>query len=170
MIESQFATQIEVESKIFGPLCLLAFDDTKFHPYYNFGVKIADGSMIERDPFLASLLKVHPFLAGVLRIPPNTVYNWHTDTNRGASLNMLLEGGEYSHCLFADEPLPEVASRVSELVYEPKRYHLLNTQEYHCVINMDTPRFMFSLEFLEDKHQLSYYQLKTEIEQGDYIQ
>jgi len=61
-----------------------------------------------------------------------------------------------------------MVSKFEELHYEPKHYYLLNTQATHCVVNFENPRLIFSLEFKEDKTELSYEQLLSEIKRGDY--
>ena len=116
------------------------------------------------DPFLRSIFEVHPFSAGVLMIPASSIYNWHVDDNRGASLNMLISG-EDSRCFFTDEPF-EMVNGIHELRYSPRTYYLFNTQEYHSVINTGSDRYLFSVEFLEDKNSLSYFQLLNEYESG----
>ena len=164
--------KVGVESSVFKDLIDVTFDDSAFDPYFSFGVKIVDKAITDKDPFLASLFEVHPYTSGILRINADTVYNWHVDHNRGVSLNMFISGSN-SHCLFTDSEPPssehyEMLNKVEELVYEPKRYYLLNTQATHCVINLNRSRFMFSLEFDEDKGHLSYHGLLSEVIRGDY--
>jgi len=164
--QSENFYRIENESTIFEDLVKVAFDERKFKSYFHFNVKVVHHSVVIKDPFLTALLEVHPFIAGVLLIKPNSIYNWHIDDDRGSSLNMFLSGGK-SHCLFTDEA-SEMVSKFEELYYEPKHYYLLNTQSTHCVVNFESPRLIFSLQFKDDKTKLSYEQLLSEIKRGDY--
>ena len=158
--------RIEGESAISEDLVRVALDDGPFQPYFHFLVKVVEHRIVTRDPFLTALHEAHPFVAGLMLIKPNSMYNWHADDNRGASLNMMLIGGR-SHCLFTNDA-GEMVSAFEELHYDPKHYYLLNTQATHCVVNFESPRLMFSLEFQEDKTTLSYEQLLLEIRSGAY--
>jgi hypothetical protein len=74
---------------------------------------------------------------------------------------MLIDGGA-SHCIFTNEQYA-VVNNIQELKYEPKTYYALNVQNYHSVINFEKPRYMFSLEFDEDKNILTFDQLIKEM-------
>jgi len=113
--------------------------------YYNFKAKEVPKSLIENEKAFQGIR--HPFKAGILRMDPYTVYNWHTDDKRKMSINMLLSHG-HSHCLFTTKQGVNIP--VTELPYEIGRYYILNTKMPHMVINLEKPRYMFSVEFLDD--------------------
>ena len=83
---------------------------------------------------------------GILRIDANSCYNWHTDTNRKVSINMLLNYNNDSHCVFGE--CNSVQFPITELKYEPDTYYMLDTTKPHMVLNLNEPRYMFSIEFL----------------------
>lgn len=90
----------------------------------------------------------------ILKIDANVNYNWHTDSSRGLAINMLVRDGR-SHCLFGFEQ-DSYNDKFVELKYNPHTFYLFNTQHRHSVINFDSPRYLFSVEFAEDKTQLTY--------------
>ena len=85
------------------------------------------------------------YRAGILRMDPYTCYNWHTDDDRKVSINLLLEHGK-SHTVFGAVDSPNF--KVEELEYQAHTYYLLDVTKPHMVLNLDKPRYMFSVEFL----------------------
>ena len=133
---------------------------TNWQDYYNFKAIQVHPDILLKDPFLINLYRLHPFVAGIVKLNPNVCYDWHIDTRRGVGINMLLNFEGTSHCLFAKGEGAQFG--FEELVYAPNRYFLFNTQISHTVINFAEPRYLFTLEFAEDKDQLSFgtlYQL-----------
>lgn len=153
--------EIKAKSKIFNDLVSIKDNNDPFVDYFNFEVKFVSPDVTNKDPFLRALNKSHRFNAAILRINQNSIYNWHIDDNRGVSVNMLIDGGA-SHCIFTNEEYA-VVNNIQELKYEPKTYYALNVQNYHSVINFEKPRYMFSLEFNEDKNILTFDQLIREM-------
>ncbi len=94
---------------------------------------------------------------GILKIEPFTSYNWHTDTNRGLTINMLMKETP-SHSLFGFEK-DQYNTNFVELKYEPKSFYLFNTQHMHSVINFQEPRCVFSAKFKKDKKDLTYQEV-----------
>ena len=137
--------------------------DTAWVPYYNFSALPIPHSCIYQDPFFKKLSEKHQFHAGVLRLPPNTCYNWHVDTDRGVSINMLLEDDGQSRCLFLDGK-GGTSFNFVELKYEPDTYYAFNTKIPHTVLNFSTTRYMFSVEFLGASRGLSFLELLVDIE------
>ena len=153
--------EIKSKSKILNDLVSIKDNNDPFVDYFNFEVKFVSPDVTNKDPFLRALNKSHRFNAAILRINQNSIYNWHIDDNRGVSVNMLIDGGA-SHCIFTNEEYA-VVNNIQELKYEPKTYYALNVQNYHSVINFEKPRYMFSLEFNEDKNILTFDQLIREM-------
>lgn len=129
------------KSAISTELLDLAISGTDWFKYYNFDTLLVPESILEKEPFFKTL---PPFKAGILRLPPNTCYDWHVDDDRGWVINMLLSTGK-SHCLFGSRD--GVAFPFTELVYEPEFYYAFNTQIPHTVLNFDTYRYLFSIQF-----------------------
>lgn len=137
--------------------------DAKWVKYFNFDATQIPLNILALDPVLADIGSRHPLIGGVVMLPPNTFYNWHTDTRRGVSINMVLNPQDgVSHCIFtADKDV--VVGGFTELKYEPETYYLFNTQVSHMVLNFDKPRLLLTVEFSEDKDALSYDDLLLEL-------
>jgi hypothetical protein len=125
--------------------------------YYNFKVIQAPVEILVQDPFLTELFRAHQFKAGIIQLNPYVCYDWHIDSRRGVGVNMLLNAEIKSNCLFAKDE--GVQFKFEELPYKHNTYYLFNTQVRHTVINFDQPRYLFTIEFLEDKDQLSFNNL-----------
>lgn len=78
----------------------------------------------------------------------NSAYDWHTDPMRNASVNLLLEGWN-SLCLFGKPNLEnsndQNIKNLKVLNYSDSNFFVLNTTEYHSVINFDNPRYLVSI-------------------------
>jgi hypothetical protein len=142
---------------------LLEFAATaqNWQDYYNFKAIQVPTEMVAKDLFLMDLLRKHPFVAGIVQLSPYVCYDWHTDTRRGVGVNMLLTPEVKSHCLFTNAEGAQFS--FEELVYEPDTYYLFNTQVRHTVINFYEPRYLFTVEFAENKDQLSFENLLEQI-------
>ena len=142
---------------------LLGFAATaqNWQDYYNFKAIQVPVEMLSKDPFLVDLFHKHPFVAGIVQLSPCVCYDWHTDTRRGVGVNMLLTPEIKSHCLFTSAEGAQFP--FEELVYEPDTYYLFNTQIRHTVINFYEPRYLFTVEFAENKDQLSFESLLEQI-------
>lgn len=130
------------KSAISAELLDLANNNDSWFKYYNFDALLVPQEILNKDPFFAGL---PPFRAGILRLPPYTCYDWHTDDDRGWSINMLLTSGK-SNCLFSSRE--GQAFPFTELVYEPEFYYAFNTQVPHTVLNFESVRYVFSVEFI----------------------
>jgi hypothetical protein len=129
------------QSNISDQLLALAKTQEHWVSYYNFEAMQVPSELLEQDLFFKKLPK---HKAGILRLKPYTCYNWHTDTDRPAGINMLLSFGK-SHCLFGDNNA--VSFPFVELKYEPSTYYAFNTQVPHTVLNFEQTRYIFSIEF-----------------------
>jgi hypothetical protein len=117
--------------------------------YKEFNIKVIPQILLLNDPFFKFLKSHCNFMGGVLNIAPNICYSFHTDDDRKASINMLLSNSP-SHCIFSPTRINDRLLNIVELVYEPETYYVLNTTVPHMVINFNLPRFMFSIQFLQD--------------------
>jgi hypothetical protein len=156
-------TALKVKSTIYDLLKTIAADKSLvYEDYYGFDVLLIPDEVIDRDEQLAALRKKYPFIAGITRMQPNTAYNWHKDTNRSGVVNMMIDHVN-SHCLFTPEAEARV-SEISELNYEPKTYHIFNTQVAHMVVNLEGYRYMFTLEFsvpVTYENLLDFFEVKN---------
>ena len=126
--------------------------------YYNFSALPAPHEILITDPFLLKLAGKRKLRGGILRLEPDTCYDWHVDTDRKVGLNMLLSDDGGSRCLFLDGE-PGLVFKVQELKYRPAAYYVFNTQVPHAVLNTTKPRYLFSLEFLEEDRGLTFDEL-----------
>jgi hypothetical protein len=107
-------------------------------------------TFIEIEPALKETNKKHKIQRlGLLRIPENTMYDWHVDQYRLSCINMLINTDHHSHTLFGAQK-DYINKKIIELKYEPNTFYLFNNQMEHCVINLDGPRYLFSLYFEEE--------------------
>jgi hypothetical protein len=123
-------------------------------------------TLLCQDVFFAWLHERYEFQAGVLKMQPHTCYDWHTDTRRGVGINQLLTPEVRSMCVFGPRhrlPQQQPTFEFQELVYQPRRYYVFNTQVLHTVYNFDQPRYLLSIEFAKNQHELSYAQLLEDI-------
>ena len=138
-------------------------NDAKWVKYFNFDATQIPNHILALDPVLADIGSRHPLIGGVVMLPPNTFYNWHKDTRRGVSINMVLNPQDgVSHCVFTDDK-DVVVGEFTELQYKSDTYYVFNTQVNHMVLNFDKPRLLLTIEFGEDKETLSYDNLLLEL-------
>lgn len=138
--------------------------------FYNFeALDVKDDWVV--DAWWKYLYRSHPFKAGIIKLDANTYYDWHVDTDRGVGINMLLNNWDTSHCMFNPDlkrgdnvAHGNVKAKFIELKYKPQRYYLFNAQVAHTVYNFgDNTRYLFSVNFEEDRTKLTYNQLLAEI-------
>jgi hypothetical protein len=153
--------EIPSRSVITKELLEFAATAQNWQDYYNFKAIQVPVEMLSKDPFLVDLSHKHPFVAGIVQLSPYVCYDWHRDTRRGVGVNMLLTPQVKSNCLFAQDE--GVQFGFEELVYEPNTYYLFNTQTRHTVINFAEPRYLFTIEFIEDVDHLSFESLLGQI-------
>jgi hypothetical protein len=140
--------ELKPKSQIAADILAVAQGQDPWMDYYNFQAKVVPPEIVAKDLFMLELAQQHPFVMGVLKMDPNTVYNWHADSRRGCTINMLLTYEDISHCLFSDDPTG-VQCNTKELHYRPSTYYLFNTQHQHMVVNGGDTRYLASLEFAE---------------------
>ena len=97
--------------------------------------------------------------AGILRLKPYRCYDWHVDQYRGVTVNCLLTPSIKTHCVFG-KPDGNEHFDFLELTYQPNTLYLFNTQVPHMVMNWDETRYVFGVEFEQDKTELLYNDIK----------
>jgi hypothetical protein len=157
-------TPVKYKSQITPQLMRLINEtpDSAWVPYYNFMALQVPGNILDKEPLLVALAKKRKFQAGLLRMEPNSCYNWHVDTNRHVGLNMLVLDDGNSKCVFAKEY--QLVMPITELKYKEFTYYVFNTKVPHTVFNFTEPRYLFSLEFLDEDRGLTYDELCADIQ------
>jgi hypothetical protein len=158
MRPTDYFLPILTSSTLKKPLLEIAHTAKEWHRYYNFDVTPIPPAVLGQDPVLLFLMSRYNFIGGITRMPANTCYNWHTDTDRRVGLNMLLEDGGDSRCLFTNS-VEDVVFPFLELDYLPKTYYAFNTQAPHSVYNFTKPRYLFTLEFFDKDRELTFADL-----------
>lgn len=130
--------------------------------YYNFDIRPIPQEILNKDPFFQWLSKNYKYFAAILKLDPYVCYDWHKDTKRGVSINMLLTPEARSICMFTDSK-EGVVFKTEELIYKPETYYIFNTQVFHTVFNFETERYLLSVEFELDKDSLTFEDLIKEI-------
>ena len=101
--------------------------------------------------------------AGFVMMGPNRQYHWHTDVERGATINMLMTHDHVSYSMFGEKDKENDAqNHILTIDYVRDTFYLFNTKKPHTVINFEQPRYLFSIKFKSNK--LSYediYKWKT---------
>jgi len=134
-------------------------DQSQWFSHLGFDVMLLSNELIERIPIIReinAIAKVDRVV--VLSMPTYSTYNWHTDDHRNATVNLLINNHDNSHCLFG-EPLDENRSSFLELKYKPNTFYLFNTKRQHMVINRGERRYMMSLQF---NSELGYTDIRDE--------
>lgn len=128
-----------------------------YEDYYGFKVSRLPLEVILTDPILQQVHKRHKIQHGaIIKIEPNRCYNWHQDAERGVSINLLLSHSD-SFVLFGNTSQDsEDQIDIIRLDYDVGYFYKFNNQFMHSVINFNEPRYLFSLEFEQDKTFLTY--------------
>lgn len=135
-------------------------DHLSFEDYFGFKVSQIPLPIILQEPLLNSIHQSYKIKSGgIIRLDPNRCYRWHQDAVRGGSVNMLLYHKE-SFVLFGNAVSDsDDQFEIMRMEYEPNQFYLFNNQAMHTVVNFDSPRYMFTIEFELDKTKLSYDEL-----------
>ena len=164
-------------------------DQVKWANYYEFDILKINTKKLEQEPILKKIHQKFPikFMA-ITKINPDTCFVWHMDGKRGVAINMLIHANPNSKTLFgiggkyySEEEIncddirtesngtvdpKSVVIKFIELKYKPKKFYLFNTRILHSVLNFTENRYLFTIEFEQDKTELSYKDifewLKTE--------
>ena len=137
-------------------------DSMAYYNYYHFYLSPLPMELIDEEPVLKKIHSAYPIEGmGISKFYPWTNHRWHQDTDRGLSVNMLLEH-ERSHVLFRyDDTEQNVGMvgcrRIHEINYEPNRFYLFNTQIEHTISNFEGYRYTFIMKFVQDKDEINYY-------------
>ena len=143
--------------------------DSPWYPYIGWEVKLVPKEVFLEEPLLQEInTQFIISRAAVLRTEPYQNYHWHVDQYRGVCINMLITPKIRSYCLFGKEKNDNNVY-FTELNYQENVFYLFNNQFPHSVINFEEPRYLFSLEFLSHKEELSYAEIYKWCRQRDLL-
>lgn len=126
---------------------------------YGLDIMVVSDEIWMKEPLLQTINRKFPVEVGfIVKMPSFNVYNWHTDGTRAASINLKLSFESKSHTLFGTTS-DDWNDNFIELEYKFKSFYLFNTQTKHTVINFDTTRYLFTVQFLQSKDTLSYKEI-----------
>jgi hypothetical protein len=153
--------EVKTKSEVISNLFPTILDD-QWLLYHGFNTLPIPNDIVLKEPFLNKLnSKFKIKQAGILLIEENSFYKWHIDGLRGVGINMLLSHVN-SHCLFTEHDYDKkTQAKIVELEYKQDTFYIFNTQNPHTVINFNGPRYMFSVEFEQDKTLLTYDNVKN---------
>ena len=133
--------------------------------YYYFNIKPVANDFLSKDPFFQWLNGRYQFQTGILRSDPYTCYDWHVDTVRKVSINMLINSDLRSVCVFSKNKQQTVFD-IEELKYQQNIYYIFNTQIPHTIYNFEDTRYLLSVEFLKDSANLSFNHVMEDIDKN----
>jgi hypothetical protein len=133
-------------------------DSFTYQKYHTFMFHQVPNALIEEEDILKKINNKFPIKhMGISKVPPFTNYKWHCDLYRGLGINMLLQS-QRSQVFFGESvPNETWVSEFLEINYQPETFYLFNTQTEHTVFNFEGYRYLFTLEFEQDKTELNYY-------------
>lgn len=79
------------------------------------------------------------------KMEPNTHYVFHTDSGRGASINMMLSADSDGVSYFKVGTEHSLLYNLVPLVYEPDTFYLFNSQVPHGAICGESDRYLLSI-------------------------
>ena len=159
MDNSDFFLELNTKSEYISSL---NFDNVTWVHYIGWLATGLDLGVLDKEPILKKINERFEIESiGVLKMDTNTLYNWHVDDDRGVSINMLLTPEHTSHCIFTKKRTQKVdVFPIVELEYKKNTFYVFNTQELHSVLNLNSTRYMFSVQFKDKKNKLLYNEVK----------
>jgi hypothetical protein len=157
MIDTNYCYKTLGVSTHILPFFKLNHTQFEYSDYYGFSVYQLPLELILQEPILHDINTKHKIKSGgVVKLKPNRCYTWHQDAIRGVCVNMLLQHQD-SFVLFGNSVSDsEDQFEIARLDYSIGEFYLFNNQCMHTVINFKERRYMFTLEFEEDKNNLLY--------------
>lgn len=149
--------EFKEKSSVVGEYCKkLSETEGPWYPYIGWDVKLVPREVLLEESLLNTINKKFAIKrAAVLKTEPYQNYHWHIDEYRGVAINLLITPNIHSYCLFGKEKNRDNIY-FTELNYSENSFYLFNNQFPHSVINFDQHRYLFSIEFLDHKENLSY--------------
>lgn len=138
-------------------------DNTNLVSFKGWNIYPVDKNIWCQEPLLSLIDRYFPIEnCGIIRMDANRSYIWHVDDDRGVSINLLLNGRDHSNCYFGRKVNEsEDQYEIMECPYKEDVFYLFNTQVPHTVTNINMPRYLFTVQFLSQKNNLSFYDIKS---------
>jgi len=112
-----------------------------------------------KEPLLQIISKRFPIeVCALSKMNPNTIYDWHTDAERGVGINLKLSIESRSSTLFG-QTIDDWNIGFTELDYQPQNFYLFNTSINHSVINFDKDRYLFTVQFSQTDKLVTYNEI-----------
>ena len=122
-----------------------------------------------QEPLLEKINRKFPiYKTTIIQTAPYHSYEWHVDRIRGVSINLLISTNIQSYCIFGT-PITDSSFYLTELKYLENTFYLFNTQQLHQVLNFSKTRFLFTIEFVQDKTSLLYSDIYKWCEQENLL-
>jgi len=138
--------------------------------YYFQMLNLNKQDVFEACPMLAEVDKHTPIKGmGITLMSPGFYYKLHTDHGRGVCFNMLLNTNESITAYVTPPTAEHIQGETFRLKYNLNEMYLFNTQVPHTVFNFVENRYMFTVEFHENKELLTYRGLKKRLKQQGLI-
>jgi hypothetical protein len=157
MIDTNYCYKRLGASNHILPFFKLNYTEFDYIDHYGFSLHQLPLELILQEPILQDINIKHKIQSGaVIKLDPNRCYKWHQDAVRGVCINMLLQHQD-SFVLFGNSVSDsDDQFEITCLDYNIGEFYLFNNQCMHTVINFNEYRYMFTLEFEEDKNTLTY--------------
>lgn len=144
---TEFFFEIPFNSAIANAAWEVIEDGGGWATHKGFTVKQLTHKALITDPVLNALSKKYALFAVIYKMNPNAFCDWHTDDDRNCALNMLLSDSP-SHTVFSHSR-EGATGYVTELHYKPNTLFLFNANKQHMVLNLEKPRYLLSISFLD---------------------
>lgn len=155
----QYYKKFNIKSEIITSIAPSLVTADLWAKQYGLDIMVVSDEIWYKEPLLRTITQRFPIeVAFIIRSLPNNIYNWHTDGTRAASINLKLSLESPSHTMFG-EPLDDWNDKFVELDYEFKTFYLFNTQHRHSVINFNSYRYLFSVQFGQTKDEITYKEI-----------
>lgn len=123
-----------------------------FHKSRTFRQFRVSASYFENEP-IGEVIKKFNLVPTIFLIEAGYCYNWHRDAFRFAAYNMMLSDDPNYVVAFAPEYTADLKveamplyTPITQLIYEPRNFYVLNTQIAHLSINCsNTDRYILTL-------------------------
>ena len=158
-MNDQYYKKFNIKSEIITSVAPAMVTADVWEKHYGLDLMIVSDEIWYKERLLRIITQKFPIsTAFIIRSLPNNAYNWHLDGTRAAGINLKLSLESRSHTLFG-ESLDDWNDKFVELEYEFKSFYLFNTQQRHSVINFDSYRYLFSVQFAQTKDEISYKEI-----------
>lgn len=120
--------------------------ESEWGSLFNFERLLVHWDLMKLDPVLNDLVDKYAAWQrlSIFRSKPNSVYDWHIDGSRNASVNVLISHTN-SLCLYATANPYGPHTELTVLEYKDKTPCVLNTKKMHSILNFEGYRYILSI-------------------------